>query len=106
MAKKKLLSGTGWSFEPADVERKDTVQSLPDAEQKATLRLEKRAKGKEVTVLSGFVLSDPDRKALAAGLKKRCGTGGGEAPGSIELQGDHRDQVRSNLIQRGWKMKG
>ncbi|MDR1745482.1 MAG: translation initiation factor, partial [Planctomycetota bacterium] len=78
---KKLMSGDGWSFEPAGKPAETAVVSLPDGMQKAAVRLEKRARGKEVTVVSGFVLSDADRKALGAALRKSCGAGGGDAPG-------------------------
>lgn len=103
---KKMLSGNGWSFEPAGGERKEETVSLPDDKQKAKIKLEKRAKGKEVTAVSGFVLSDPDRKTVAAALRKACGAGGSDSAGLIEVQGDHRDKVRAFLEARGWRVSG
>lgn len=102
---KKLFSGNGWSFEPAGAGKAAETASLPDDRQKAAVRLEKRAKGKEVTSVTGFVLAAADRKALAQRLRKACGTGGGDFPGAVELQGDHRDKVRDLLVAKGWSVQ-
>lgn len=102
---KKLLSGDGWSFEPAGGGAERDVLSLPDGSQKASVKLEKRAKGKETTVVSGFVLSAADRKELAKALKKACGSGGSDTEAGIEVQGDHRDKVRAYLTAKGWRVK-
>lgn len=105
MAKKKMLSGNGWSFEPAGEAVREDAVSLPDAKQKAAVKLEKRARGKEVTLVSGFVLSPADRKALAQELRKAVGAGGADSEGAIEVQGDHREKVTALLLARGWKVK-
>ncbi len=101
---KKLTSGNGWSFEPAGSGPQPETVSLPDAKQKAAVKLEKRAKGKEVTVVNGFVLSPADRKALAAELRKACGAGGADSEAAIEVQGDHREKVKAVLTARQWKV--
>lgn len=62
-------------------------------------------KGKGVTVVSGLGLPAAELEALAAELKKRCGSGGGVDNGRIEIQGDHRDRLVDELIRRGWKAK-
>ena len=102
---KKLLAGNGWSFEPAGGGKEEETVSLPDDRQKATVTLEKRAKGKEVTLVAGFVLSSADRKALAQTLRKACGAGGADSDSGIEIQGDHRDKVKARLAAKGWKVK-
>jgi len=72
----------------------------------ATLRLEKRASGKSVTVVDNL----PDNREWLDGLakqwKKACGTGGAVAAGSIELQGDQREKLRDLFQKRGWRSKG
>lgn len=107
MAKsRKVSGGEGWSFEPAGgkIPEKENPSAPPES-QKARIVVEKRPKGKVATVVTGFLLSDPDRKRLAAVLKKSCGAGGGEAPGRIELQGEHRDAVREFLLKKGWTVR-
>jgi translation initiation factor 1 len=102
---KKILSGNGWSFEPSGGAAAAETVSLSDAEQKAKLKLEKRNKGEECTVVSGFVLSAADRKTLCTTLKKTCGSGGSDTDAGIEIQGDHRDKIRALLTEKGWTVR-
>jgi translation initiation factor 1 len=71
----------------------------------AVVRIEKRARGKTVTVVSGLDPEGSDLPSLAAALKSRCGTGGTIKDGQIELQGDHREPVLARLEQIGYKIK-
>ena len=65
----------------------------------------KGRKGKTVTVASGFELDGAELKALAALLKRRCGTGGSVKDGDIVIQGDHRDILLSEIKKQGYKVK-
>jgi Translation initiation factor 1 (eIF-1/SUI1) and related proteins len=105
-AKRKILSGNGWSFEPVGAKKaaKET-ESLPAEKQHVKIVVEKRAKGKIVTALTGFVLSTVDRKALTKSLKNACGSGGSDSEDSIEIQGDHREAVSTRLQDLGWRVK-
>jgi translation initiation factor 1 len=62
-------------------------------------------KGKGVTTVSGVPLSGEELKTLAKRLKKLCGTGGALKEGVIEIQGDHRDKLKSALESEGFKVK-
>ena len=105
MASKKVFSGNGWSFESAGRPGPEAAVSLPPEKQKVRITLEKRPKGKEVTVVSGFSLGGADRKKLAATLKKSCGSGGSDAEDKIEIQGDHRQALAKILAVLGWSVK-
>ena len=59
-------------------------------------------RGKGVTTVYDLPLRDPELKALAGKLKKRCGVGGSVKDGVIELQGDHRDVVIEVLRAEGY----
>ena len=61
--------------------------------------------GKGVTTITGLPLSIGDIEALAAKLKKRCGSGGTVRGAVIEIQGDHRDVIVAELIKMGWETK-
>ena len=61
--------------------------------------------GKGVTVITGLALSAMELEQLGTDLKKRCGSGGTVRDGVIEIQGDHRDTLVSELIKRGWDAK-
>lgn len=61
--------------------------------------------GKGVTVITGVPLEDSALQALGKQLKTRCGTGGTVKDGQIEIQGDHRDLLFSELTKLGWTVK-
>jgi translation initiation factor 1 len=61
--------------------------------------------GKGVTTVTGLPMSMGDIEALAAKLKKRCGSGGTVRGGVIEIQGDHRDLIVEELLKLGWPAK-
>ncbi len=84
--------------------------SLPPQQHNLKLMRDKKGrKGKVVTVISGFSLTETDLKVLAKSLKNFCGSGGtakNEASGqTIELQGDHREKVAEKLKSLGYKAK-
>lgn len=65
----------------------------------------KGRKGKGVTVVTGLPLSGDELVQLAKRLKKRCGSGGTVRDGVIEIQGDHRDRLVSELEGLGYRAK-
>jgi len=69
------------------------------------LRLDRRASGRVVTLVTGLGGSEADLDALLRQLKAACGSGGTLKDGVIELQGDHRDAVEKALLARGVKSK-
>ena len=60
-------------------------------------RESKGRKGKGVTLISGLEMSEADLKSLAKKLKALCGSGGTVKNATIEVQGDHRDQIKLEL---------
>ena len=62
-------------------------------------------RGKGVTTVFDLPLSEDAAKELAATLKQKCGTGGTFKDGKIEIQGDHRDKIVSELEKLGYKVK-
>jgi translation initiation factor 1 len=65
----------------------------------------KGRKGKGVTLIRGIALADKELKALAKKLKAKCGTGGTVKDGVIEIQGDQRDLLVTELSQQGYTVK-
>jgi translation initiation factor 1 len=65
----------------------------------------KGRKGKGVTVITGVPLAGDALEALATRLKKRCGCGGTVHAGVIEIQGDHRDALVTELAKLGYDVK-
>jgi translation initiation factor 1 len=71
------------------------------------LRLEKKGRGgKSVSVVAGLPRNVAFLSALAAELKRGCGSGGTVADGAIEIQGDQRERLRVLLRAKGMVVKG
>lgn len=71
----------------------------------AHLKLEKRKKGKLVTVVTGLSLGEEPLADLAGTLKARCGVGGTCKEGEIELQGDQLARAEEILRSLGYRTK-
>ena len=78
---------------------------IPRAEQVAHLALEKRKKGKVVTVIRGLSAAGNDLPALLGQLKSQCGAGGTIQNGCLEVQGEHLDRIRAVLSEVGYRVK-
>jgi translation initiation factor 1 len=70
------------------------------------LSVEKRKKGKFVTVVQGLSSEGNDLPELLSQLKTQCGAGGTIKEESLEIQGEHLARVREILIERGYRVKG
>ena len=72
------------------------------------VRLQREVKGrggKPVVIISGLPLPDSELRSLAKTLKSRCGVGGSIENGSILIQGDKRDLLRTLLQDMGYTVK-
>lgn len=65
----------------------------------------KGRRGKGVTIVYDVPEDEAGLLALAAKLKQRCGTGGTVKDGTIEIQGDQRDRLTTELQALGYKVK-
>ncbi|MFH1300111.1 MAG: translation initiation factor [Planctomycetota bacterium] len=79
---------------------------IPPAQQTARLSIEKRKRGKRVTVVRGLPLEGNDLPELLKQLKSQCGAGGSLQGDELEIQGDQLDRVRETLKAIGFKVKG
>ncbi len=112
MAKKKknrkeggIVYSTDENFQYED-DQTEEVATLPPAQQDLRILLDRKGrKGKGVTLVTQFVGSEDDRKALGKELKSLCGVGGSVKEGEIILQGDFRDKVLEHLLKKGYKAK-
>lgn len=92
-----------FSYDTGEVEEEET---LPANKQNLRIKLDKRHRnGKAVTLVTGFVGTSADLKALAKSLKSACGVGGSDKDGEILIQGDHREKVLAILVKEGYKAR-
>ncbi len=87
---------------------KPEVQKPQRPKGDGVVRIQKQTSGRKgagVSVITGLDLNDDELKKLAAELKKKCGCGGSVKEGTIEIQGDKRDLLKSLLEQKGFKVK-
>ena len=112
----RLLAGTQWDRPPTcdhcgKLESECTCppatkpkQFIPPKKQTARLGVEKRKKGKLVTVIRGLSADGNDLPALLVQLKNSCGAGGTIEGDELEIQGDHRDRLQKLLSEMGFKV--
>ena len=73
--------------------------------QTARLTIERRKKGKVVTVVAGLAAADNDLPALLKQLKNQCGAGGTQAGETLEIQGDHLERLKKLLGEIGYRVR-
>ena len=76
-------------------------EDLAKSEQKISVRTVKRRYGKVITLVSGFDNSI-DIKGTAKSLKAALACGGTVKDGVVELQGNHKKQVKPILVKLGF----
>jgi translation initiation factor 1 len=68
--------------------------------------IEKRKKGKLVTVVRGLPAEENDLPALLAKLKAACGAGGTLKDELLEIQGNHLERIGDLLAEIGYRVRG
>ncbi len=77
---------------------------LPNSRQIARLRVEKRKRGKVVTLVVGLQPNETDLPKLLTSLKNTCGAGGTIGDNGIEIQGDHLTRMTDCLAEMGYRI--
>lgn len=73
--------------------------------QTARLAVEKRQKGKVVTVVRGLSAAGNDLPSLLSQLKARCGAGGAIQDDKLEIQGAQVERISAVLNELGYVVK-
>lgn len=103
---KKKRIGTVYSTNPDydyAYETNEEPEELPAAQQQLRVVIDrKRRKGKEVSLVTGFVGPEDRLKAIGKMLKTKCGVGGAVKDGEILIQGNFRDKIVELLRADGF----
>jgi translation initiation factor 1 len=110
----RLFEGTPFDIPPkcdrcGELERDcgcppQSAPSVAPEHQTARLCVEKRKRGKVVTIIRGLV-DDASLVELLSTLKAACGAGGTSKDGVLEIQGDHLERVKATLLAAGYRVK-
>ena len=76
--------------------------------QEHTLKVRRETNGRggnTVTVVFELPNNEPYFTELTKRLKALCGTGGSFKDNKIEIQGDHREKIKTHLEKLGFKIK-
>ena len=101
--------GTVYSTNP-DFQYNNDVEgeqeTLAPTRQDLRVQLDKKQRnGKKATLITGFIGTDEDLKALAKLLKTKCGVGGSAKDGEILIQGDFCNKVIEILKTENYRVK-
>lgn len=103
------LSKLVYTTEEGKVEdKKPAATIIGEAFSDGFLRIQRQTKGRKgkgVCIVTGVELPEGEFKQLAQILKKKCGKGGSVKEGTIEIQGDDREQIKCILESLGYKCK-
>jgi translation initiation factor 1 len=77
-------------------------ETIAKESQRIKVYVEKKKFGKMSTIIEGLDEREIDLKEVAKELKSSLACGGTAKEGKIELQGDHRQKVRTSLTQMGF----
>ena len=107
--KNKKRSGTVYSTNPDfeyDYDGDENQETLNPSEQHLKVMIDrKQRKGKEVTLITGFVGQEEDLKELGKTLKQKCGVGGSTKNDEIIIQGNQIKRVMDYLQSEGYNVK-
>ncbi len=112
----RLFAGTEF-FQPAKCDRCGELEEncdcapepkprIPPEQQTAKLAIEKRKKGKFVTIVRGLPAEGNDLPELLTTLKTACGAGGSIQDDALEIQGQHCARIRETLTKIGYRVSG
>ncbi|MBT3280625.1 MAG: translation initiation factor [Campylobacteraceae bacterium] len=97
------LEGDSWDTGKLK-EKNKSFDKISKAEHQLVFTFEKR-KGKPVTLVGRFHMSEKEKKEILKFLKTKLACGGAIKDEWLELQGNVKDKIINILETDGWKFK-
>jgi translation initiation factor 1 len=97
------LEGDSWETSKLKQKQK-TFEKIPKNQHQLVFTFEKR-RGKPVTLVGRFYMSDKEKKEVLKKLKQKLACGGAIKEEWLEIQGDKKEQIKEILIADEWKFK-
>lgn len=85
--------------------KQEAIKPRPKTDGIVRILLKRFGGGKVVSSITGLSLNEAELKELASALKRKCGVGGSVKDFCIEIQGDKREIIKSELEKLGYKVK-
>jgi len=101
-----IVYSTNPNFEVDNDSNEEEQDTLAPQHQNLRVMIDrKQRKGKEVTLVTGFIGSEDDLLELGKMLKQKCGGGGTVKDGEIIIQGNHLQKILEILLKLNYKAK-
>jgi len=97
------LAGDSWETKKLK-DPKKSFEKISKNEHQLVFTFEKR-RGKPVTLVGRFFMSDKEKKEILKLLKSKLGCGGTVKEEWLEIQGDKKTQIIEVLEADGWKFR-
>jgi translation initiation factor 1 len=95
-----------YSTESGRIKDEKAAPAIPKSDGIVRIRRETAGRnGKGVTTITGIPVEEAELKNIAKALKQTCGVGGSVKDGVIEIQGDQREKIKTDLEKRGYTVK-
>jgi translation initiation factor 1 len=107
MGEKNIVYSTDPEWKPPCQSCGKTPCACPGAKQNEPVRLSFRRghKGSGITLIERLQMHPAGKEEMLKKFKKRLGVGGALKQGALELQGDQRDFVETELKSAGYKIR-
>jgi len=103
--RKDIVYSTNPDFKYDVNDNNQEQETLPPSKQKLKVYMDVKArkKGRQATLINGFIGTEEDLKDLAKLIKTKCAVGGSIKDNEIIIQGDFRDKIVEILSAKGYK---
>jgi translation initiation factor 1 len=101
----KIVYSTDPAWQPSSDKASAEKPAKPKQAEPVRLSFRRGHKGSGMTLIERLQMHPAGKEELLKKFKKKLGVGGTVKLGALEIQGDHRDFVETELKALGYKVK-